>query len=113
MSQIRQEVKLRDGKVVVRVQAAARKKVKSVNIVIYQKPVMPLAVIEDKANKHELSKGMQQCLDYAGLAQVPFVFSTSGYGLAFHEKTNPVALETESSRPDFPTPVQLWQKFCT
>ncbi len=36
MTQIRQEVKLRDGKVVVRGQAAARKKVKSADIVLYQ-----------------------------------------------------------------------------
>lgn len=38
MTQIRQEVKLRDGKVVVRGQAAARKKVKSADIVLYHKP---------------------------------------------------------------------------
>ncbi len=112
MSQIRQEVKLRDGKVVVRGQAAARKKVKSADIVLYHKPGMPLAVIEAKANKHEIGKGMQQGLDYAGLLEVPFVFATNGDGFVFHDKTNPDALETEISLSDFPTPVQLWQKFC-
>ena len=35
LTQIRQEVKLRDGKVVVRGQMAARKKVKSADIVLY------------------------------------------------------------------------------
>ncbi|MCW7555097.1 type I restriction enzyme HsdR N-terminal domain-containing protein [Endozoicomonas gorgoniicola] len=65
MTQIRQEVKLRDGKVVVRGRVAARKKVKSADIVLYHKPSMPLAVIEAKANKHEIGKGMQQGLDYA------------------------------------------------
>ena len=44
MTQIRQEVKLRDGKVVVRGKVAARKKVKSADIVLYHKPSMPLAV---------------------------------------------------------------------
>lgn len=112
MSQIRQEVKLRDGKVVVRGQAAARKKVKSADIVLYHKPGMPLAVIEAKANKHEIGKGMQQGLDYAGLLEVPFVFATNGDGFIFHDKTNPDALETEISLVDFPTPAQLWQKFC-
>ncbi len=112
MSQIRQEVKLRDGKVVVRGQAAARKKVKSADIVLYHKPGMPLAVIEAKANKHEIGKGMQQGLDYAGLLEVPFVFATNGDGFVFHDKTNPTALESEISLDDFPTPVQLWQKFC-
>ena len=112
MSQIRQEVKLRDGKVVVRGQTAARKKVKSADIVLYHKPGMPLAVIEAKANKHEIGKGMQQGLDYAGLLEVPFVFATNGDGFIFHDKTNPDALETEISLVDFPTPAQLWQKFC-
>ena len=60
MSQIRQEVKLRDGKVVVRGQAAARKKVKSADIVLYHKPGMPLAVIEAKANKHEMDASLIQ-----------------------------------------------------
>ncbi|EHK9046763.1 type I restriction enzyme HsdR N-terminal domain-containing protein, partial [Vibrio vulnificus] len=76
MSQIRQEVKLRDGKVIVRGQAAARKKVKSADIVLYHKPSMPLAVVEAKANKHEIGKGMQQGLDYASLLEVPFVFAS-------------------------------------
>ncbi|WP_020682662.1 EcoAI/FtnUII family type I restriction enzme subunit R [Marinobacterium rhizophilum] len=113
MTQIRQEVKLRDGKVVVRGQAAARKKVKSADIVLYHKPGMPLAVIEAKANKHEIGKGMQQGLDYAGLLEVPFIFATNGDGFVFHDKTNPAALETEILLQDFPTPAQLWQRFCT
>jgi type I restriction enzyme, R subunit len=50
MTQIRQEVKLRDGKVIVRGQIGIRKKVKSADIVLYHKPNMPLAVIEAKAN---------------------------------------------------------------
>ncbi|MFA0025761.1 type I restriction endonuclease, partial [Vibrio sp. 10N.261.49.A5] len=80
MTQIRQEVKLRDGKVIVRGQAAARQKVKSADIVLYHKPSMPLAVIEAKANKHEVGKGMQQGMVYAGLLEVPFVFASNGDG---------------------------------
>ncbi|WP_319784185.1 EcoAI/FtnUII family type I restriction enzme subunit R [Oceanisphaera sp. IT1-181] len=113
MTQIRQEVKLRDGKVIVRGQMAARKRVKSADIVLYHKPNIPLAVIEAKANKHEIGKGMQQALDYAGLLQVPFVFASNGDGFIFHDKTNSVQLETEISLEDFPTPGQLWDKYCT
>jgi type I restriction enzyme R subunit len=46
MSQVRQEVKLRDGKIVVRGKLASRIKVKSADIVLYHKPNLPLAVIE-------------------------------------------------------------------
>ena len=94
MTQIRQEVPLRDGKVIVRGQAAARKKVKSADIVLYHKPSMPLAVVEAKANKYEVGKGMQQGLDYASLLEVPFIFASNGDGFIFHDKTNSTQLET-------------------
>ncbi|AUI88535.1 DEAD/DEAH box helicase [Vibrio azureus] len=112
MEQIRQEVKLRDGKVVVRGQVAARKKVKSADIVLYHKPSMPLAVVEAKANKHEIGKGMQQGLDYASLLDVPFVFASNGDGFIFHDKTNSSQLETEIRLEDFPSPQALWEKYC-
>lgn len=111
MTQIRQEVKLRDGKVIVRGQLGVRKTVKSADIVLYHKPNIPLAVIEAKANKHEIGKGMQQGLDYARLLEVPFVFASNGDGFIFHDKTNLSQLETEISLADFPTPQQLWQKY--
>ncbi|CAM4458600.1 EcoAI/FtnUII family type I restriction enzme subunit R [Vibrio agarivorans] len=112
MTQIRQEVKLRDGKVIVRGQAAARKKVKSADIVLYHKPSMPLAVVEAKANKHEVGKGMQQGMDYAKLLEVPFVFASNGDGFIFRDLTNPIQLETEIRLEDFPTPEELWKKYC-
>ncbi|MAF15685.1 MAG: DEAD/DEAH box helicase [Marinomonas sp.] len=111
MTQIRQEVKLKDGKVVVRGQMAARQKVKAADIVLYHKTGMPLAVIEAKTNKFEIGKGMQQALGYAELLEVPFVFSTNGDAFLFHDKTNTAQIETEIALEDFPTPEQLWLKF--
>ncbi len=111
MTQIRQEVKLRDGKVIVRGMAAARKTVKSADIVLYHKPSIPLAVIEAKANKHEVGKGIQQGLDYARLLDVPFVFASNGDGFIFHDKTNLNQLESEISLDDFPSPTELWSKY--
>lgn len=111
MTQIRQEVKLRDGKVIVRGMAAARKTVKSADIVLYHKPSIPLAVIEAKANKHEVGKGIQQGLDYARLLDVPFVFASNGDGFVFHDKTNPNQLESELSLDAFPSPAELWAKY--
>ncbi|BBM01977.1 EcoAI/FtnUII family type I restriction enzme subunit R [Microbulbifer sp. GL-2] len=115
-NQLRQEVKLRDGKVIVRGQVGARKTVKSADIVLYLKPGMPLAVIEAKANKHEVGKGMQQALDYAKLLDVPFVFASNGDGFVFHDKTaldHGGPLERQIQLDDFPCPESLWQKYCT
>ena len=117
ITQIRQEVKLRDGKVIVRGQLGVRKTVKSADIVLYHKPSMPLAVIEAKANKHEVGKGLQQGLDYARLLDVPFIFASNGDGFIFHDKTKlgtPDAhnLESEIRLEDFPSPQELWAKYC-
>ncbi|MGB0846988.1 MAG: EcoAI/FtnUII family type I restriction enzme subunit R, partial [Thiolinea sp.] len=112
MSQVRQEVALRDGKVMVKGQVAARVTVKSADIVLYHKPNMPLAVVEAKACRFSVAKGMQQGLDYARLLDVPFVFASNGRGFMFHDKTNPAQLETEITLDQFPTPEMLWAKYC-
>lgn len=113
-TQIRQEVKLRDGKVIVRGKVAARRTVKSADIVLYHKPGIPLAVIEAKANKHEIGKGMQQGIEYARLLDVPFVFATNGDGFIFRDATaaEGECLEKQITLNDFPSPAELWQKFC-
>ena len=113
-TQIRQEVKLRDGKVIVRGKVAARRTVKSADIVLYHKPGIPLAVIEAKANKHEIGKGMQQGIEYVRLLDVPFVFATNGDGFIFRDATaaEGECLEKQITLDDFPSPAELWQKFC-
>ena len=113
-TQIRQEVKLRDGKVIVRGKVAARRTVKSADIVLYHKPGIPLAVIEAKANKHEIGKGMQQGIEYARLLDVPFVFAANGDGFIFRDATaaEGECLEKQITLDDFPSPAELWQKFC-
>lgn len=75
---------------------ASRKKVKAANIVLYHKTGMGLAVIEAKANKFNLGKGMQQVLGYAELLEVIFVFSTNSDDFLFHDKTNTAQIETET-----------------
>lgn len=113
-TQIRQEVKLRDGKVIVRGKVAARRTVKSADIVLYHKPGIPLAVIEAKANKHEIGKGMQQGIEYARLLDVPFVFATNGDGFIFRDATAAEGelLEKSITLDEFPSPAALWHKLC-
>ncbi len=113
-TQIRQEVKLRDGKVIVRGKVAARRTVKSADIVLYHKPGIPLAVIEAKANKHEIGKGIQQGIEYARLLDVPFVFATNGDGFIFRDATvaDGELMEKPITLGEFPSPSELWQKLC-
>jgi type I restriction enzyme R subunit len=44
--------------------------------------------------------------------EVPFIFASNADGFIFHDKSNPAQLETEISLEAFPTPVQLWNKYC-
>lgn len=86
------------------VKVAARRTVKSADIVLYHKPGIPLAVIEAKANKHEIGKGMQQGIEYARLLDVPFVFATNGDGFIFRDATaaEGECLEKQITLDDFP-----------
>jgi type I restriction enzyme R subunit len=111
MTQIRQEVAVRAGKVIARGFIGARQTVKRADIVLDYTPGNPLAVIEAKKNELGMDAGLQQALDYAGLLEVPFIFSSNGDGFVFHDKTNPTKREINISLADFPSPATLWQKY--
>jgi type I restriction enzyme, R subunit len=67
IKQIRREVTLTPGPVIVRgnISARSKKKRKFADYVLYQEPGVPVAVIEAKDNNHTVSHGMQQALGYA------------------------------------------------
>lgn len=111
-TQVREEVALRDGKVVVRGNVAARKTVKAADIVLYTKFSQPIAVIEAKSNKHEIGKGMQQAMDYARLLDVPFIFASNGDGFVFRNNIAKAGeqIEQEITLDEFPSPASLWNR---
>jgi len=87
MSQIREEVSFTKGRIIVRGKLVTRGKSKRADYVLYYKPNLPLAIIEAKDNKHSVGDGMQQGLEYAETLDIPFVFSSSGDGFVFHDRT--------------------------
>ena len=116
-SQIREEVKLTDGRVMVRGKLAARIKnpeakggPKWADYVLYTKSKIPIAIVEAKRNTFSVGHGMQQALMYADMLDVPVALSSNGDAFLFHDRTgstNPV--EKELSLDGFPTPEDLWQ----
>lgn len=109
-SQIREEVGLTNGRIIVRGKLHTRGQRKRADYVLYHKPNMPMAVIEAKDNNHSLGDGMQQALGYAEMLQVPFVFSSNGDGFLFHNKlAQGGVMERELGLKEFPSPAQLWQ----
>ena len=112
--QIREEVAFTKGRIIVRGKLVTRGKPKRADYILYYKPNIPIAVIEAKDNNHSVGDGMQQALDYAVTLNIPFVFSSNGAGFVFHDRTglNPEK-ETSLTLDQFPTPKQLWEKYCS
>ena len=73
MTQIRREVTLTPGPVVVRGNMSSRntKKKKFADYVLSWDASTTLAVVEAKDNKYSASHGMQQALGYADILEVP------------------------------------------
>jgi type I restriction enzyme R subunit len=112
-SQIREEVTFTKGRVIVRGRLATRGEPKRADYILYHKPNIPIALIEAKDNKHTIGAGMQQALGYAETLDLPFVFSTNGDGFLEHDRTRkngPLEQELDLSR--FPSPAELWQRYC-
>ncbi|MEA2108511.1 MAG: DEAD/DEAH box helicase family protein [Pseudomonadota bacterium] len=113
--QMRREVTLTPGPVVVRGNMSARnkKKKKFADYVLSWEPGIPLAVIEAKDNNHIVSHGMQQALGYAEILAVPSAFSSNGDAFASHNKVSAPGEDIETQFPleQFPAPQILWQRY--
>ncbi|MGK0371261.1 MAG: type I restriction enzyme R subunit [Glaciecola sp.] len=111
-TQVREEVALTAGRVIVRGQMGTRSKGKRADFVLYHKPNIPLAIIEAKKNTLPIAAGMQQGLGYSDLLEVPFVFSSNGDGFIFHDKTGLYPqIEQELTLDEFPSHEELWAKY--
>ncbi|MBR1329891.1 EcoAI/FtnUII family type I restriction enzme subunit R [Bradyrhizobium ottawaense] len=116
-SQIRREVTLAPGPVVVRGNVASRnkKKKKFADYVLYKELGVPLAVVEAKDNNHTVSHGLQQALGYAEILNVPSAFSSNGDAFASHNKvpSSGEDIETQFPLQTFPGPNALWSRYKT
>ncbi len=115
VKQIRREVTLAPGPVVVRGNMSSRnkKKKKFADYVLYWEPGVPVAVVEAKDNNHGVSHGMQQALGYAAILEVPSAFSSNGDAFAAHNKVSPPGedIEIKFSMDAFPAPAELWARY--
>ncbi|GAA0744662.1 DEAD/DEAH box helicase family protein [Ideonella azotifigens] len=111
--QVREEVTFTKGRVIVRGKLHTRGQARRADFVLYHQANLPIAVIEAKDNTHGPGEGMQQALDYAESLDVPFAFTSNGDGFVFHDRSGTGSLvETHLSLDQFPSPAELWQRFC-
>jgi type I restriction enzyme R subunit len=113
--QIRREVTLTPGPVIVRGNMSSRnkKKKKFADYVLSWEPGVPVAVVEAKDNNNTVSQGMQQALGYAEILDVPSAFSSNGDAFASHNKVPAIGEDIETQFPleEFPLPQILWKRY--
>ncbi len=112
-TQIREEVTFTKGRVNPKGKLVRRGESKRADYILYYKPNIPLAIVEAKDNQHGIGDGMQQALTYAEIMQIPFVYSSNGDAFLEHDRTGTAQPEREFALNEFPSPEQLWQRYCT
>ena len=103
------KVKLTDGKVNLQGNLISRKKAKYADYVLYYNRATPIAIVEAKDANHSVSHGMQQAKEYASMMDIPFAFSSNGFG--FHEYDFLTGEERSFSIDQFPSKEELYARF--
>ena len=103
------KVKLTDGKINLRGNLVARGKAKYADYMLYYNKANPIAIVEAKDANHSVSFGMQQAKEYCEMMDVPFAFSSNGFG--FQEYDFLTGKERTLSMADFPTKEELYKRF--
>jgi type I restriction enzyme R subunit len=112
-TQIREEVYFTKGRVFVRQKMVSRGKAKRADYILYYKPNIPIAVIEAKDNNYPVGGGMQQALEYAEILDLQFVYSSNGDAFIECDRTiSQGQMEQEIPLDAFPSPQELWQRYC-
>ena len=102
-------VKLTDGKINLRGNLVARGKAKYADYMLYYNRATPIAIVEAKDANHSVSFGMQQAKEYAEIMDIPFAFSSNGFG--FHEYDFLTGCERSFAMNEFPTKEELYARF--
>ena len=112
LTQMREEYNVTKGRIIARGKTCKREAPLKADYVLFYKPNKPIAIIEAKDNKHTMSDGMQQALQYASMMDIPFVFSSNGDGFVFHNKyITEGNVEINLSLDEFPSPETLWKMY--
>ena len=103
------KVKFTDGKVNLKGNFVVREKAKYADYVLYYNRTTPIAIVEAKDANHSVSFGMQQAKEYAKMMDIPFAFSSNGFG--FQEYDFLTGKERAFPMDIFPTKEELYARF--
>jgi type I restriction enzyme R subunit len=90
-----------DGRVMFVGGAPRRGRTKRADYILRYRADYPIAVIEAKAGYRSAQDGVQQARDYAEVLGLRFAYASNGHDMV---------AGTETVRPEFPTPDELWAR---
>ena len=111
LKQIRTEYYFTDGEIVVRGKMTNRKKPKKADYLLSYISGLPLAIVEAKDTDHSVGAGLQQAMGYAVSLDVPFAYSSNGYGFVEHDFFT--GKERNLKMDEFPSSNELWSRYCS
>ena len=99
-----------NGQVIVRGNKVTRGKRKKADYLLTRKEGhRHLAIVEAKDADHSVGDGIQQAMEYAGILNIPFAYSSNGSGFIEHDYFT--GAETELSLDQFPSEEELWGRY--
>lgn len=106
---IRMEYSFTDGRIIFVGKIHHKKQPKRADYFLFDGNVnTPIAVVEAKAAENDLTKGIQQAIDYASILDVPFAYSSNGLGFREHDMIT--GAEREFTMNEFPNLEELKER---
>ena len=109
LNEISMEAKITDGKINLKGNLLVREKPKKADYMLFFNRTTPIAVVEAKDANHSSSYGMQQAKEYARMMDIPFAYSSNGFG--FQEYDFLTGKERTIPMEEFPTKEELYARF--
>ena len=106
---IRMEYFFTDGQILVEGKKTRRGYRKKADYLLLKNGIFPLAVVEAKNLNQSAESGLQQAMNYAQILHVPFAFSSNGKYFVEHDFFT--GKEKIFSMKDFPSDIELWQRY--
>lgn len=106
---ITMETQVTDGQYNLKGNIASRKQGKRADYLLYISENNPIAVVEAKDNRHSISHGLQQAMQYAQMLDLPFAYSSNGDGFTEHDFLT--GAERTLKLDEFPTQDELIARY--
>lgn len=109
IAQLREQVSFTSGRITVQGKTVKRGDGKRADYILYYDSNFPIAIIEAKDNNHAIGGGIQQAMDYAATLDIPFAYSSNGYGFLEHDFLT--GKERQLKMDELPSPEELYNRY--